>query len=141
MKRISTVYSKESSYFENAIKIYPEVKESMDNYDYWIRRKSLISTPGVLLLFLGIISLFWSYLIINLYVFEGKFVGCDENMLKLLNFNSVLIFIGDIPLFIVIIILGTIKIGSFISAYLCPSLLIKSSKVCAGHKIRRIVIT
>jgi hypothetical protein len=139
MYKISNVYQKESSFFGNALKIYPSVKQTIENYDYWIRRKSLISTPGVLLLFLGIISLFWSYIMINLYYFEGKFVGCDEKILSLLNFNSFLIFIGNIPLLLVIIVLLLIKITSFVSAYLCPNLLIKISKLCTSHKIRKII--
>lgn len=136
MNKISSVNKKENSFFENAKKIYPGIKDYMNEYDFWIRRKSLISTPGVLLLFLGIISLFWSYLIINLYYFEKRFFGCDEKILSLLNFNSFLIFIGNVPLFVVIFVLLLIKISSFICAYICPSCLIASSKVCAPKIVK-----
>jgi len=130
MNKISKVDSKESSYFESAKKIYPALKDTIGEYDFWIRRKSLISTSGVLLLFLGIISLFWSYLMINLYYFENKFASCDATIVNLLNINSFFIFIGNVPLFIVVFILLLIKTTSFISAYICPSCLITSSKLC-----------
>ena len=107
----------------------------MNQYDFWIRRKSLISTPGILLLFLGIISLFWSYVMINLYYFEDKFKGCNEHILSLVNINSVLIFLGNAPLFIVIIVLLFIKLTSFISAYMCPSFLIYTSKLLSPVKM------
>jgi hypothetical protein len=130
--KIQEVYEKENSYFENAKKIYPYldmIENTSNQFDYWIRRKSLISTSGVLLLFLGIISLFWSYLIINLYYFENRLNGCDEYILALLNFNSFLIFAGNVPLFVVIFVLILVKLGSFISAYACPGYLIYLGKL------------
>lgn len=130
IEKIGTVYNKEHAFFENAKKVYPSVSGAIDNYDYWIRRKSLISTPGVLLLFLGIISMFWSYIIINLYYFENKFAGCDQKILSLLNFNSVLIFVGNFPLLVLIALLVIIKIGSFICAFFCPGCLIYLAKAC-----------
>lgn len=128
MIKISRVYEKEYSFFENAIKIYPVLKHTTKNFDFWIRRKSLISTPGILLLFLGIISLFWSYVMLNLYYSENKFNQCDENILKLLNFNTILILIGNVPLLIVIIVLLVVKVTSFVAAYACPNCLIWLSK-------------
>lgn len=136
MNKISIVYKKENSFFENSKKVYPHLIEALDNYDFWIRRKSLISTPGVLLLFLGIISMFWSYIIINLYYFEKKFVGCDENMLSLLNFNSFLIFTGNIPILVVITVLLLVKIVSFVCAYLCPGFLVWCAKMCPPKMVK-----
>ncbi len=132
--KITHVYNKEISYFENAKKVYPMLKHSMKQYDYWIRRKSLISTCGILLLFLGLISLFWSYMIISLYHFQNYYSQCDIKIQKLLNIHSFFILIGNIPLLMIILILLVIKGVSLISAFLCPKLLIKVSKLWATEK-------
>lgn len=126
--KIIEVYNTEIKYFDNAKKIYPVLKYSMKHYDYWIRRKSLISTSGLLLLILGIISLFWSYLIISFYHFQNYYEKCDEKIQKFLNIHSLLIFIGNIPLFAIIFFLLMFKLLSLISAYLCPYCLIYLSK-------------
>jgi hypothetical protein len=139
--KVSEVYKKENSFFTNAIKIYPslEMVESTTNqFDYWIRRKSLISTSGVLLLFLGIISLFWSYIIINLYYFEHRLNGCDQNIISLLNFNSILIFTGNVPLFVIIFVLILVKLGSFITAWICPRLTVTLGKINKGRYKKKV---
>lgn len=132
--KIIKVYNKEIAYFENAKRIYPTLKYSMKHYDYWIRRKSLISTPGILLLFLGLISLFWSYLIISFYHFQNYYSQCDIKIQKLLNIHSLFIIIGNIPLFAVIFILLMIKLISLVAAFTCPSCLIAVSKGCSTDK-------
>ena len=126
--KIIKVYNKEIGYFDNAKKIYPILKYSMRHYDYWIRRKSLISTAGIILLILGFISLFWSYLIISFYHVQNYYSQCDVKIQKLLNFQSLFIFLGNVPLIIIIIFLLVIKVTSLISAFLCPNCLISFSK-------------
>jgi hypothetical protein len=126
--KISSVYKKERYYFNNARKIYPALNEYMNHYDFWIRRRSLISTPGVMLFIMGFISLFWSYLMMKLYFYEDKFEGCNNRLIALLNFNSILIFIGNVPLLIVIITLVLVKVFFFLSAFLCPGILARSVK-------------
>jgi hypothetical protein len=123
MSKIAKVNGKENSYFENAKKIYPAIEGSITDFDFWIRRKSLISTSGLILLFLGILNLFWSYLIINLYLIQNQFSGCNDRLLMVLNVNSIFIFIGNIPLLGLIIFLLSIKLFSFICAFLCPGFL------------------
>ena len=130
MIKIYYVHRRENTYFENAIKIYSHLQETMKRYDYWIRRKSILSTPGVLLLLQGIMSMFWSYFIIRLHYFENKFIGCDDNMIGLINLNTFFIFVGNVPVLTVIVILIIIKLTSFISAFLCPKFLIMISKLC-----------
>jgi hypothetical protein len=134
MGKIYYVNERENSYFENATKIYGPLKELAKKYDYWIRRKSLFSTPGVLMLILGVISMFWSYVIIRFHYIEDKFNNCEERMIKLLNFNSLFILIGNVPVLIVIILLLVVKLGSFIAAFLCPKLLISVAKLCDMRK-------
>lgn len=128
MIKIVKVNRKESSFFENAKKIYPALKDNVTRFDFWIRRKSLISTPGIILLFLGGISLFWSYVMFNLYFIDNKFNNCDENILTILNINTIIILIGNIPLIVVLLCLILFKITSYLAAYLCPNCLISVSK-------------
>ena len=131
MIKVSNVHKKETSYFDNAKKIYPALKNNMKQYDYWIRRKSLFSTPGILLIILGIVSLFWSYLIISFYHFQNYYFNCDVKIQKILTVHSFFILIGNIPLTIIILILLFIKIGSFLSAFACPGFLIWIVKCCS----------
>jgi hypothetical protein len=132
--KISDVYTKELAFFDNAKKIYPALTHSMRQYDYWIRRKSLISTPGILLLFLGFISLFWSYLIISFYHFQNYYGTCDIKIQKLLNLHSLFILLGNIPIILIICILLVIKLSSLVAAFACPNMLIAFSKLTTRAK-------
>jgi hypothetical protein len=132
--KISQVYQKEIDYFDNAKRVYPNLNYSMKHYDYWIRRKSLISTAGIFLLFLGFISLFWSYLIISFYHFQNYYSTCDIKIQKLLNMHSFFILIGNVPLVFIVVILLVMKVGSLIAAFACPGCLIQSSKCCSSEK-------
>jgi hypothetical protein len=132
--KILKVYNKEIAYFDNAKKIYPILNYSMKQYDYWIRRKSLISTPGILLLFLGLISFFWSYLIISFYHFQNYYSKCDVKIQRLLNLHSLFILIGNIPLLAIIIVLLFTKLSSVLSAFACPGCLISISKLTTKEK-------
>ena len=131
--KIIKVYNKEIGYFDNAKKIYPVLKYSMRHYDYWIRRKSLISTAGIILLILGFISLFWSYLIISFYHVQNYYSQCDLKIQKLLNFHSLFIFLGNVPLIMIIVFLLVIKVSSLIAAFLCPNCLISFSKCLSSE--------
>jgi hypothetical protein len=132
--KILKVYNKEIAYFDNAKKIYPVLNYSMRQYDYWIRRKSLISTPGILLLFLGLISFFWSYLIISFYHFQNYYSKCDVKIQRLLNLHSLFILIGNIPLLAIIVILLVIKFSTALLAFTCPGSLVSISKLLSKEK-------
>ncbi len=128
--KISFVFNRELKFFENAENIYPTLKTHMEPYNFWIRRKSLISMPGILLLFLSIISMFWSYLLIEIYIFgdkEKKITQC--NLISFLNVNNLFIFIGNIPLIVLFLLMIILKIISLFSAFLCPNLLVGFSKI------------
>jgi hypothetical protein len=128
MIKISRIHKKESSFFENAKKVFPHLNDVNNDYEYWIKRNSLISTPGIFLLILGFISLFWSYLIIEMIYVEKIFI--EQGLLKqMLLFNCLFIFIGNVPLFLVLLVFITVKITSFLSAFMCPTLLIWNSKM------------
>lgn len=129
MHKISSSYLKENSFFENAKRVFPYLNEYNNDYDFWIKRNSLISTSGIFLLILGFISLFWSYLIMNMYFYENKFMKCGEFNDNLLKLNSIFVFIGNIPLILVVIILISVKFIVLSSAFLCPNLLILYAKL------------
>ena len=129
MFKISFVFNREKKYFENAENIYPALKGHLDTYNFWIRRKSLISTPGIFLLFLGLISLFWSYLMIKMYYFERLFDKCENNLISFLNLNNMFIFFGNIPLLVLLIVVCFVKINYICCAFLCPKTYIWLSKI------------
>lgn len=133
MFKISFVFNREKKYFENAENIYPTLKDHIEPYNFWIRRKSLISTPGILLLFLGLISLFWSYLILKMYITDQTSSKCD--LITFLILNNIFIFIGNIPLILLFIFLIGFRLIYFMCAFLCPSTLIWFSKFSKQRKI------
>lgn len=128
MIKISKVIQKETSFFENAKKIYPAINKNLNKIDFWIRRKSLVSTPGILLLFLGVISLFWSYIMFNFYFVENKFSECDPNVITILNINTYLILIGVIPIFLALLCVILIKITYYFGIHLFPNWFIRVAK-------------
>lgn len=132
--KIMKVYNKEIGYFDNATRIYPALKNSMKQYDYWIRRKSLISSTGILLLVLGIISLMWSYIIISFYHFENFYENCDAKIQRLLGLHSAFILFGNIPLILIFIVLIIMKLGSCFTAFVCPNCLVSISKALDNNK-------
>jgi len=140
MFKISMVYKRELQYFKNAENIYPQLKDNMEPYNFWIRRKSLISTPGILLLFLGFVSLFWSYIMIKLYHFDKIFEKDKEfPLIAILNVYNIFIFVGNIPLMVLFFFMVFLKIIYFLSAFLCPKVLIWiSKKTSSFSKSRKI---
>jgi hypothetical protein len=137
--KILKVYKKEIGYFDNAKKIYPVLNHSMRQYDYWIRRKSLISTPGILLLCLGLISFFWSYLIISFYHFQNYYSKCDVKIQRLLNLHSLFTLIGNLPLILIICFLIVMKFSSLVAAFTCPGCLINVSK-CFSSEVPKVAV-
>ncbi len=127
MYKISFVYQRELQVFKNAENVYPTLKYNMEPYNFWIRRKSLISTPGILLLFLGIISLFWSYIMMKMYYIDDKF-SSNCTFVSYLNIYNIFIFLGNIPLIVLFFIMVFLKIIYFLCAFMCPRVLIWTSK-------------
>lgn len=125
--KISEICKKEQNAFENPIKIMPILENSMKHYEFWIKRKSLLSTPGILLLFLGFVSLFWSCLITWFNTAEHLYT-CDSQVISLLMTHSIFIIACNSPIALVFVFMILIKLSCFVSAYLCPNLLISTSK-------------
>jgi hypothetical protein len=132
--KIQDEYNEEITYFDSAKKVYPILSNQMKHYDFWIRRKSLISATGVFLFVLGMISLFWSYLIISFYHFHNYYKYCDVTIQRYIRFHSLMIFIGNVPIILLILLLVAIKLGAFMGAYLCPSWSILISKYFNSEK-------
>ena len=130
MVKISDTYREESRFFNSAKSIYSKISLYIKNYDFFIRRKSLICLPGILLLFLSIISFFWSYLIISFYHFENYYQNCDIKIQKFLNFHSLAILLGNLPLFFICIVLVIVKVSSYAASYICPEFFFKLSDCC-----------
>lgn len=123
----------EKEYFKNAIKIYPEIKSALDDYDYWIKEQSLISTPGLILLVLASVSYFWSVIMFKFLFLDDKIVYCHESILYLIKYDSVLSMLGNIPLIIVLVSMFVIKISSLVIANTCPRLLRCCSNVISKN--------
>ena len=135
MAKISQVYEKEQKSFEIPVKIMPKLENNMKQYDFWIRRKSLLSTSGILLLFLGLVSLFWSCLIVSIYHFQDYYFKCELKIQKMLNVHSFFIIAGNLPLVIIFLVSIIIKISAFICAFLCPKFLISLTKMFGEKKM------
>lgn len=136
MKKIIEVNDKEQKSFEIPSKVMPCLDKNMKQYDFWIRRQSLLSTPGILLLFLGMVSMFWSFLIISFYHFQNYYFTCEIKIQRLLNAHSFFILLGNAPLVIIFSMMILYKMICFISAFLCPTLLMKLSKGSNNTKIK-----
>lgn len=136
MLKIVNVNKKEINSFEIPMKIIPILENNMKQYEFWIRRKSLLSTPGILLLFLGLISMFWSYLIISLYHFQNYYFSCEIKIQKLLNTHSFFILLGNLPLFIIFVTMILFKLTSFIAAFICPNLVMNLGKKLSKREMK-----
>jgi hypothetical protein len=133
MSKITFAYIKENSYFDKAKKAYPILCERISEYDYWIRRNSLFSTPGILLLIQGIISVFWSYIIRKLYA-EHYYDACGTRIQQVLNYHSFLIIIGNVLVLVLIVIMAVLKIVAFLMGNFHPNILIKLANLCYRKK-------
>lgn len=87
---------------------------------FWVRRHSLISTPGILLLIQEFNSLYYSYLIKNLLT-NQSFGSCDYKIQKALNIHSYSIWYGNILLIVILATMIKIKVFHFIMGMYFPN--------------------
>lgn len=128
--KIKQTFSKELKHYSEAKKIYPILNQNCNlKYNYWIKQNSLISTSGILLLFLGFISLFWSYLIFKMFFYNPYYNNCNLKIQQLLFIHACIILYGNLLTILILILSIFIKISSNIAAFTCPDLLIKLSKL------------
>lgn len=121
--KINLIEKTEKKFFYSIKSIFPAMSHVYPNLDIWIRRKSLTSTPGFTLLLIGIVSLIWSFFMLNLHYLENKFQGCDLKLISLININSIFVFLGNIPVIILIFFKIVLKVNSYFISYLCPGCL------------------
>jgi hypothetical protein len=125
--KIQTLLQKEKLSIDESTKIFiyhPQNHLNSLNFDqihlsFWIRRNSLISTSGILLLIQGFISIYYSYLIRNL-ITSQYFRSCDYKIKKALSLHSYSIYVSNIVLIIVILLMIKIKVFHFIMGMFFP---------------------
>ena len=127
IKKISESNSQENIFIQRAIKIFPSVKGKCISYETLIKRRSINSIRGIILLVLSVISLLWSYTIVAFHNLENFSGGCNLKINTFLNLHSYIIVLGNMPFIIICFIFGFMKIGSYCSSYICPNFLIKLS--------------
>lgn len=132
MIKISQAYDRETAYFSKARQAYPILKDTIHEYDYWIRRNCLFSTSGVLLLIQGLISFFWSYMIAALYK-DHYYDSCDTRVQQVLNAHSYFIWYGNVILLVILCSMVFIKLLFFGMAKIYPRIAIQMAVLV--HKI------
>jgi hypothetical protein len=133
MLKIQQAYEKENSYFERARRAYPVLNNCIHEYDYWIRRNSLFSTSGVLLLIQGFISLFWSYMITALYK-DHYYSTCDIRLQQVLNIHSILIWYCNVVLLVIFSVMSVLKVFFYLTGSLHPKFIIRLSQLIHRKK-------
>lgn len=136
--KINQAHEKESSYLENAKMIYPALKNKMQTYDYWIRRNSLFSTSGILLLAQSLISFFWSYFINGLFK-DNYYDSCDLNMQRLMAMISIFLFYGNMLVFLILLITILIKAAANLAGTFFPKQLVKISTILYKKKSNLVI--
>jgi hypothetical protein len=122
--KISVEIDRDNQHYEKGRKVYPTLRHRHTENDYWIRRNSLYSTPGILLLIQGCISLFWSYFITAMYTQDYN-SSCDVAIQRTLNFNSQIILYTNCLIFLVFTLMVGIKITFNVLGQFYPKKLAK----------------
>jgi hypothetical protein len=132
---IKSIYSgkKEKSYFKAISEINPYIDTAIKKYDFWIKRKCIYSTAGIIFLVLSITVLLWVIVIL-----QNSDVLCyDNNINIILKSDMFFVLLSNSPIYIAIISFLLIKVTSAIIAFTCPSILITISNCfdCNRNKI------
>jgi hypothetical protein len=140
LKKISTEHEKENYHIHQGKKAYPILKTRINEPDFWIRRNSLLSRTGLFLLFLGFVSLIWSYQIITQLKSNDMNIGLYYiNTENLINAHSCFILYSNLFVFCVFALMVSFKIIFNILGHYFPHVFVKISKMCYRKKssIRR----
>jgi hypothetical protein len=124
MIKIQIEYRKEKNALLKASQVYPALKNKIYENDYWIRRNSLISTPGITLLFLSIVSLFWTYLIIGI---QNKkiYESCDVKLQNIVDIQTYVFCYSNLILCSIFSTMVIIKLTALFMDNLFPNLSVK----------------
>lgn len=126
LKQISYEYKKESLHVEQGKKAYPILKLKIHEHDFWIRRNSLWSIPGVIVLILGIFSFLRSLLIVYKL---STYTICDSYLTKFKHAHGYFTFFSCVFILIVFGVLIAIKLIFIILGQFFPKALIKISEL------------
>ena len=115
--------NKEKSYFKAIGEINPTIKTAIDKYDFWIKRKCIYSTAGIIFLVLATTVLLWVIVILN----NVDLMCQDEFINIVLKSEMYFVLISNSPIYIAILTFILIKVTSAIIAFTCPSVLVTIS--------------
>lgn len=126
---------KEKKYFEHVKNLNIHIAESIDRYDFWIKRKCLLSTPGVIYCLISFLIIFWSLLVMKLFYIDKADVSeCPSILIILVQVDSIFCFVTNLPIFLAFLSFFLIKITSALLALFWPSALVWLSNICSRSK-------
>ena len=123
---ISSFESEMKTHLQKISKIQDNIKRSIDNCGTIIKRKTLTSPFGMLILFFGGIYFFGSFFIVVIYTYDNKNI-CDDKLKNILKYHSMFVLITNAPLIVSCVVLLFTK-GCIGVISLCSE--------TAGNKIR-----
>ena len=101
---ISAYESEVKTHLQKISKIQDNIKKSIDNCGLIIKRKTLTSPFGMLILFFGGIYLFGSLFIVVIYTYDNKNV-CDDKLKNILKYHSIFVLITNAPIIASLVVL------------------------------------
>jgi len=127
LMKIQTLIQKEKLQIKESSKIFnyhPQNHLNSVSFDqsylsFWVRRNSLISTSGILLLIQGFTSIYYSHLIKSI-VTSKYFRSCDYKIQKALCIHSYSIFYGNLLILVIIVVMIIVKVFHFVMGMYFP---------------------
>jgi len=117
---INKYENKEKKYFENSNKIQPKTKTIINRAYYYIKRKTLISPIGWIILYLSVINFFGAFFLICFYHYNDN-VYCDKLLKNILLYYSLFILLTNCPVVISFIVMVLYKGLLYVKNYFSPN--------------------
>lgn len=105
---ISSFEEEEKNYFSNSIQVQPDSKAARKKSDEWIKRKTLLSPYSLIILFMSVMLIFFSFFTIGLYSYDIN-SRCDDKLKKVLLYHPIFILVTNSPVVIGAIIMAVGK--------------------------------
>ena len=141
--KIKNICEKESRKEDIIKKHYPTLKNTNNHSisNYYLTRKCLLNTNGIVLFLFSIVSLYWSYLGTRFYRSqnENNFQNCDRGLEILINRHSSFILYGNSPIIVIFVLSLLTKLFSIVSTFFYPSLIINIVKNRGDLKVKKII--
>lgn len=118
---INSYEEEEKKKYKNVKRVIKGGKTVNDRAGEWIRRKTLVSSFGVLILFLGVLYFFGSLFMMCIYEFDLHDV-CDQKLRNLLFWQSLFVILTNSPAIIMLLIMLFTKCIPMILSAINPSL-------------------